>query len=132
MAQIKFMSLADPLILREFYTAGPQRMTYPATDRFVEAFGPEDHASWLRKRGIGGFSRSLELYVRTPFADGVCPACGRHNAPSLGSETYSHYREYLERELRLQSACLDERAIVHLHWGGDTTALLRDGALSDI
>ncbi len=132
MAQVRYMSLADPVILRQFYTAGPQPMAYPATDRFVEAFGPEDHASWLHKRGIGGFNRTLELYVHSPFADGVCPSCGRNTAPSLGSETYSHYLDYLETELQLQSANLDERSIVHLHWGGDTGALLRHGAIGDL
>jgi hypothetical protein len=36
--------LTDPTVLKQFYTVGPRHTAYPSTDRFVEAFGPEDHS----------------------------------------------------------------------------------------
>ena len=121
--------LTDPTILKQFYTVGPRHTAYPSTDRFVEAFGPEDHALWLRKRGIGGFSRELGLYVHMPMSSIVCPSCGRGSTAMSEREPDAQYLDYLDKELRLNSGYLDERALMHLHWGGDTTSLLCNEAL---
>ncbi|UCD68455.1 MAG: oxygen-independent coproporphyrinogen III oxidase [Betaproteobacteria bacterium] len=130
MAQTRKTPLTDPVILKQFYTVSPRHTVYPSTDRFVEAFGPEDHTLWLRKRGIGGFSRALGMYVRMSPRRSVCTSCGRHSTVSAEHESDSRYLAYLDKELRLHSACLDERALVYLHWGADTTSLLRNDALS--
>ena len=129
MAQARKTPLTDPAILKQFYTVGPRHTAYPSTDRFVEAFGPEDHALWLRKRGIGGFSRDLGLCVHMPMSSTGCPACGRDGIVTAERNTDSRYLDYLDKELRLNSSCLDERTLVHLHWSGDTMALLRNDAL---
>ena len=124
MAHMRKTPLTDPAILKQFYTVGPRHTAYPSTDRFVEAFGPEDHVLWLRKRGIGGFSRDLGLYVRMPLSSTVCTSCGRDTAVEAQRKTDSRYLDCLDRELRLHSECLDERALRHLHWSGDTRSLL--------
>lgn len=129
MAQAKKTPLTDPAILKQFYTVGPRYTAYPSTDRFVEAFGPEDHALWLRKRGIGGFSRELGLYVHMPSSNMACPSCGRDTRLQAGQEADSRYLDCLDKELRLHSDCLDERVLRHLHWSGDTRSLIgRDDA----
>ncbi len=132
MTQVRTMPLVDLAILKSYYNAGPRYTAYPSADRFVEAFGPQDHASWLRKRGIGGFNRNLGLYVHIASSDSACPLCGRYEAVTLDREAFSRYLDYLQKELRLQSSFLDERAIVHLRWGGDTTTLLRVGGLASL
>jgi oxygen-independent coproporphyrinogen-3 oxidase len=123
--------LTDPTVLKQFYTVGPRHTAYPSTDRFVEAFGPEDHSLWLRKRGIGGFSRELGLYVHMPISSIVCPSCGRESTAMSEREPDAQYLDYLDKELRLNSGNLDERALMHLHWGGDTTSLLRNENLGE-
>lgn len=130
MAHAIDMPVADPTILKRFYVGVPRHSTYPPTDRFIEAFGPENHSLWLRKRSIGGFSRNLGLYVQIPSRDTVCPICGRTKPLERGGEALRPHLDYLERELRLQSRWLDERAILHLYWGGDTASLLRGGSFS--
>lgn len=129
MAPARQTPLPDPAILKQFYRVGPRHIAYPSPDRFVEAFGPEDHALWLRKRSIGGFNRSLGLYVHLPSPDTVCPSCGRDKSVAEDTEAHLRYLDYLDTELRLHSGCLDRRKLVQLLWVGNTTSLLRNSAL---
>ncbi|UCH49209.1 MAG: oxygen-independent coproporphyrinogen III oxidase [Betaproteobacteria bacterium] len=115
--------------MRQFYTVAPRHTAYPSTDRFVEAFGPDNHTLWLRKRGIGGFSRPLGMYVHMPLLNSVCPSCGREETVTADREANSRYLDYFEQEMRLNSNFLEKRALTHLHWGGDTTSLLRNDVL---
>lgn len=128
MVEARQTPLTDPAILKRFYSVEPRHTAYPSMDRFVEAFGPEDHALWLRKRGIGGFNRKLGLYVHIPSSNTVCRSCGRDKHVTEDIEAHSRYLDYLDAELRLHSACLDERTLVQLLWVGNTAALLRNDA----
>lgn len=91
----------DPVLIREYDTAGPGCTSYPTADRFVEAFGEADLRQWLARRNIGGITQPLSVYVHLAFCDIAC----------------------LEREIALLRPLLGaERGICHLHWGGGAAA----------
>ena len=78
MAGISVTPHIDIATLKQLGTTASHYASYPTADRFVEAFGAEEHASWLKKRGIGGFGRTMGLYVHAPDYDASCAFCGRH------------------------------------------------------
>ena len=124
--------MVDIEVLKKFETAGPRYTSYPTADRFVEAFGPEQHASWLAKRHIGGFRRPLSVYVHLPFCNTICYYCGCNKIVTKDHGKASKYLRYLEKEVRLQAALLDDPAIAQLHLGGGTPTFLSDAELRDL
>ncbi len=124
--------LVDTEALKRFDVAGPRYTSYPTADRFVEAFGPEQHASWLAKRHIGGFRRPLSVYVHVPFCNTICYYCGCNKIVTKDRSKAAKYLRYLEKEVRLQSELLDDRSITQMHWGGGTPTFLNDAELRDL
>ena len=124
--------LVDTEALKKFDTAGPRYTSYPTADRFVEAFGPDQHASWLAKRCIGGFLRPLSVYVHLPFCSTVCYYCACNKIVTKDHSKASTYLKYLEKEVQLQSALLDNRSIAQVHWGGGTPTFLNDVEMRDL
>lgn len=116
----------DIATLKQFGTAGLRYASYPTADRFVEAFGAEEHASWLKKRGIGGFGRTLGLYVHAPFCDASCSFCGRHKGVTHDRDSWSRYLGYLAKEAHLKSEFLNDHAVAQIDWGGDIPVSLSD------
>jgi len=124
--------VVDTEVLKKFDIAGPRYTSYPTADRFVEAFGPEQHASWLAKRHVGGFRRPLSVYVHLPFCSTICYYCGCNKIVTKDRSKASKYLRYLEKEMRLQTALLDDRSVAQLHWGGGTPTFLNDAELRDL
>jgi len=124
--------LVDTEALKKFDTSGPRYTSYPTADRFVEAFGPDQHASWLAKRCIGGFLRPLSVYVHLPFCSTVCYYCACNKIVTKDHSKASTYLKYLEKEVQLQSALLDNRSIAQVHWGGGTPTFLNDVEMRDL
>lgn len=124
--------LVDIEALKKFDVAGPRYTSYPTADRFVEAFGPEQHASWLAKRRIGGFRRPLSVYVHLPFCNTICYYCGCNKVVTKDRGKASKYLRYLEKEVQMQTALLDDRSVAQLHWGGGTPTFLDAAELRDL
>jgi oxygen-independent coproporphyrinogen III oxidase len=122
----------DIATLKQFGTAAPRYASYPTADRFVEAFGAEEHASWLKKRGIGGFGRTLGLYFHVPYYDANCAICGRNKSITSDRAAWSRYLKYLEKEAQLRSRLLNDRSVVEIHWGGDIPISLGDAEFRHI
>ena len=122
----------DIATLKQFGTAGPRYASYPTADRFVEAFGAKEHASWLKKRGIGGFGRTLGLYVHAPFCDTSCPFCGRHKGVTHDRDSWSRYLRYVAKEAHLKSEFLNDHSVVQIDWGGDIPVSLSDAEFRDL
>ena len=125
-------SLVDIEVLKKFGLAGPRYTSYPTADRFVEAFGPEQHAIWLAKRRIGGLRRPLSVYVHLPFCNTICYYCGCNKVVTKDHARAAKYLRYLEKEVQLQTDLLDDRSIVQMHWGGGTPTFLNDSELRDL
>ena len=97
----------DPVLIRTYDVSGPRYTSYPAADRFVEAFGDSALKQWFGKRNIGGISQPLSVYIT------------REHTRS------SKCIEYLEKELALLAPHLGaDTRICQLHWGGGTPTFL--------
>src|SRR5690349_23131511 len=100
---------------------GPRYTSYPTADRFNEAFGPEQYASWAARRNVGGAPRGLSLYVHLPFCRNVCFYCACNKVITRDAGKGDKYLQYLEREIELQAALFrDEPPVRQMHWGGGT------------
>jgi len=115
----------DPDLIRRFDVNGPRYTSYPTADRFVEAFDEAAYRLWLGKRTIGSVSRPLSLYVHIPFCNTICYYCACNKIITKDHGQSAQYLRYLDKELALQSGCLDGgRDVVQLHWGGGTPTFL--------
>lgn len=119
-------------LIRRFSGPGPDYTSYPAADRFVEAFTAEQLAQALaqRRNGTAAMRLPLSLGVHIPFGELLC-CCGtchkvvtKHPA---GGETYLRY---LGRELGLYTGHLGTMEVAsQLDFGGASTTLLNDSEL---
>lgn len=118
----------DPIMIRKYDVSGPRYTSYPTADRFVEAFAEDQFRYWLDRRGIGGISQRLSVYVHLPFCDTICFYCGCNKVVTRDHGKSAKYINYLAREIEIVGAQLgDSRIICQLHWGGGTpTFLARD------
>lgn len=125
-------AIVDTETLRRFDASGPRYTSYPTVDRFIEAFDADVYASWLARRGIGGFGGALSLYVHLPFCNTICFYCGCNKIVTKDRGRAAKYLKYIEKEVQLQSALLDRRDVVQLHWGGGTPTFLGDAELAHL
>ena len=130
-------ALSDAL-LREWNSTGPQYTTYPAADRFVEAYGPAQYRQALRQRAQGavvGGAPPLALYVHVPSCESVCRYCNC-DCNRIITKQHSVSRDYLgwlALEVELHRAELGSaQPISQLHLGGGCPAFLDDGRLDEL
>jgi len=115
----------DPVLIRKYDVSGPRYTSYPTADRFVEAFGERDLRQWLAKRGLGGVSQPLSLYVHLPFCDTLCYYCACNKVVTRDHSKSAQYINYLDKELALLERSLEGRpTISQMHWGGGTPTFL--------
>ncbi len=124
--------LVDTEALKKFDSAGPRYTSYPTADRFIEAFGPDQHASWLKKLRIGGFRRPLSVYLHLPFCSTICYYCACNKIVTKDRSKASKYLNYLEKEVKMQTALLDHHSVAQMHWGGGTPTFLSNGEMRDL
>jgi len=125
--------IVEPALVLKYGGSGPRYTSYPTADRFVEAFDAAAYRHWLTNRNIGGFARSLGLYVHLPFCSSICYYCACNKVITKDHGRSAKYIKYLEREARLVTACLEgDRAISQMHWGGGTPTFLSDAELADL
>ena len=121
-------------LLRRLDRPGPRYTSYPTADRFVEAFGPDDHARALAQRAAGatvGGKPPLSLYVHIPFCESVCYYCACNKVITRHHERATDYLDVLARELALYVQVLGPgQALTQVHLGGGTPTFLSDTELS--
>jgi len=121
----------DGQLLARLGKSGPRYTSYPTADRFIEAFDAAAYASAMRSREIGALRQPLSLYVHLPFCNTVCFYCACNKVVTGNRSRSSKYLQYLEKEVRLQSALLgSDRHVTHMHWGGGTPTFLAHEELS--
>ena len=131
-ASSPFATLSSALI-RQFDRPAQGYTSYPAFDRFVEAFDAQAHTAWLARRNIGGFAQSLALSVHLPFCEPACYVCACNKVITREHGRARHYLGYLERELALHLSHLNgSRSITRLHWGGGTPTFLSGAELRSL
>ncbi len=125
----------SPQLLARHDIAGPRYTSYPTADRFVEAFGPQDHQRAMGRRQDASLARgqALALYVHIPFCESVCYYCACNKVVTRKRERAVDYLRLLEREIALQAQHLERRPTVsQLHLGGGTPTYLDDGQLAHL
>jgi oxygen-independent coproporphyrinogen-3 oxidase len=123
----------SPEVLERFDVPGPRYTSYPTADRFVEAFGPEQHLQALAGRGEGAaVSQPLSLYVHIPFCESLCYYCACNKIITKHHERAEPYLAYLEREAALHAAALGRRTVTQLHLGGGSPTFLSDGEIAEL
>ncbi|KTT15180.1 oxygen-independent coproporphyrinogen III oxidase [Pseudacidovorax intermedius] len=125
-------ALLSASLLRRFDVPGPRYTSYPTADRFVEAFGAEEHAQALRQRRDAAGPRALPLsiYVHIPFCESLCYYCACNKIVTRHHARAAEYLQDLLTELRLQVDLLGRGAPVsQLHLGGGTPTFFSDEEL---
>ncbi|MGQ7844336.1 oxygen-independent coproporphyrinogen III oxidase [Granulosicoccus sp. 3-233] len=103
----------------------PRYTSYPTADRFVEAFGPEDHARYLAARALQP-AVPLSLYVHIPFCSALCYYCACNKKITQDYAKAERYIEHLISELSMVDSLLSgDRRLLQLHFGGGTPTYLK-------
>ena len=110
-------------------------ISYPDTDRFVEAFSAEQACQVLslRRHGGGAMHLPLSLYVHIPFCESQCYFCTKSQVITRRHEHGKTYLLYLRRELELKLAQLGTgHAVSQLYLGGGSPTFLGNDALAEL
>ena len=118
-----------------FDAVGPGYLSYPTTDRFVEAYSAEQYRQFLSHRRHGSVARlqPLSLYVHIPFCESLCNFCACNKVVTKHHERAQTYLRYLRREVDLLVAHLGHgQAVTQLHLGGGTPTYLQNAELGEL
>lgn len=123
----------DTELLRRFDVPGPRYTSYPTADRFIEAFGADEHANALHLRSeasVGG-GQPLSIYVHVPFCESVCYYCACNKVITRRHERALPFLQALETEVAMHSAALGRgQAVSQVHLGGGSPTFLSDDELA--
>jgi oxygen-independent coproporphyrinogen-3 oxidase len=115
----------DADLIRRLDRSGPRYTSYPTADRFHDGYTAATHAGWASRRGRGGLSRPLSLYVHVPFCGTICFYCGCNKVVTRDRRKAESYLQHLDREIALHSALMQGGPKVdQLHFGGGTPTYL--------
>jgi oxygen-independent coproporphyrinogen-3 oxidase len=120
-------------LIRKLDKSGPRYTSYPTADHFVEAFDAENYKNWVAKRGVGGITRPLSLYVHIPFCNTLCFYCACNKIITKDKSKAEVYLGYLKKEISMQSALFsDHPEVTQLHFGGGTPTFLSDEQIGEL
>ena len=128
-APIATSLLIDAALVRKYDQAGPRYISYPPTDRFIEAYGVRAHRTTLHQRSVrwgpATNIQPLSLHVHVPLRKTVL-AQGSDNEAGIRSHGRSvRYLYYLDREFSLVAGMLEgSRCADQVRLGGGMPALL--------
>jgi len=118
-------------LLQRLDQPGPRYTSYPTADRFVDAWGAEQHHAALAQRREAVVAPPLSVYVHVPFCESVCYYCACNKIITRHHERGTEYLDWLERELALTVDVLGRgQALSQLHLGGGTPTFLSDAELA--
>lgn len=126
----------DTALMMKYEKSGPRYTSYPAADRFIEAYNARSHQTTLEQRGITWGpnahvnARPFSLYVHIPFCSAVCHYCGCNKVITRDHSRATRYLRALEREFALVASMLKgDRRVEQLHLGGGTPTFLSTAEL---
>lgn len=123
-------------VLRQFSGLGPETIaeglrvsTYPAVDRFVEAFGAPQATQALTRRD--GAAAPVSVYVHIPFCASQCHHCDRHHQVTRQRSHGARYLDLLAQEIDLAGTALGRSTrVASIEVGGGTPTFLDDDGLA--
>lgn len=120
----------DEAMLRKYDVSGPRYTSYPTAPQFTPNFDEAAYRAAARASNAAPIPKPLSLYAHIPFCRTVCFYCGCNKIITGNYSRAEDYLDYLEREIRLQSALFDsDRVVEQLHLGGGTPTYLKDADL---
>lgn len=117
-------------LIARYDVAGPRYTSYPTAPQFRTDFSGDDYRQlWMPEHA----DQPLSLYVHVPFCENICYYCACTKVVTRKKEQAREYLNYLEREIRLQSALVgNTRPVTQLHWGGGTPTFLSAAELTEL
>lgn len=111
--------------------ARPSYLTYPASNRFIEAFGPRQLQQALRHRAASVVPVSLHVHI--PFCESQCHHCACHHVITRQHNQGASYLKLLGQELVLLRARIGTAVRVNsLHLVGGSPTFLTDPELAQL
>ncbi len=111
----------DSSTLRKFRRPAPDYATYPAPDRFIEAYDAPALANWITAGNAFGMRNGVTLEIRFPLT--MRPIFGTKLDQHSGSH-HDWYPHHLEREARLAGQRVSQDTVIDsMHWSGSAGAL---------
>ncbi len=118
--------------LRGLDRAAPRYTTYPARERFVEAFDAASYRRWLERRRLAG-AAPLSLYVHLPFCASGCRHCARDKLVSQSPGRARDYLRQVGREIGMVTAEIGRgQPVARMYWGGGTPNHFRADELAGL
>ncbi len=121
----------DTVLIRKFDKSGPRYSSYPAADRFIEAYNARSHQTTLEQRGITWGpntrvnARPFSLYVHIPFCGTVCHYCSCNKIITRDHSRATRYLRAMDSEFALVANMLTgDRRADQVHLGGGTPTFL--------
>ena len=97
---------------------GPRYTSYPTALEFGEEYKYDEYINKLKNKDT---SRPISLYFHLPFCRNACYFCGCNVVFTSKEDKMLRYVEYLKKELKILSGCLDcNREVIQMHFGGGT------------
>jgi oxygen-independent coproporphyrinogen-3 oxidase len=111
-------------LLVRYDKPGPRYTSYPTAPEWQDQFAQADYRRALADAAARP-DEALSVYVHLPFCHERCIYCGCNVIVTEKEGVADRYLDYLETEIALAAAALqDRRQIMQLHWGGGTPTYL--------
>ena len=121
----------DAELIEKYDKLSPRYISYPTSDRFIEAYNARSHQTTLEQRGITwgptayANARPFSLYVHIPFCSTVCHFCCCNKVITSDHSRATRYLRALEHEFALVAGMLKgSHRTEQVHLGGGTPTFL--------
>ncbi len=112
-------------LIQKYNLSGPRYTSYPTAVVFNEQYTTANHRKNLLSCFDTTHNKPLSLYFHIPFCDTLCFFCACNKIATKNRSKADVYLDYLEKEIKLQSALIPASRIVEqMHFGGGTPTFL--------
>jgi oxygen-independent coproporphyrinogen-3 oxidase len=115
----------DLNLIQKYNLTGPRYTSYPTAVVFDDSYREQQHKNNLANYYQQSKDKPLSLYFHIPFCDTLCFFCACNKIATKKRDKADIYLDYLEQEIKMQSALIPaERVVEQMHFGGGTPTFL--------
>lgn len=115
----------DLNLINKYNLSGPRYTSYPTAVVFNHTYNKSLHQKNLINYYDMSQDKPLSLYVHIPFCDTLCFFCACNKIATKKRSKADIYLDYLEKEIKMQSALIPpQRVVEQMHFGGGTPTFL--------
>jgi oxygen-independent coproporphyrinogen-3 oxidase len=115
----------DLNLIQKYNLSGPRYTSYPTAVVFNEGYQAQQHRNNLLNYYDSSQDKPLSLYFHIPFCDTLCFFCACNKIATKNRSKADIYLDYLEQEIKLQTALIPaSRQVEQMHFGGGTPTFL--------